>query len=247
MPTSQKFSVNKDFKNSQGGFTGILLIVGFFAILILLVMVIFLGKEALVQINRLQNKSVKVEAQSALVFISTTPTPPPAGEPTPAEIWKTYTNSNYNFELTYPKLGVIVGEEGHTEGECGSAVKEEQGRILVDSFFDIKIISWQDTIDDYLKQKGALNAYNFETILDSGADEGVEVLGLKSDVSYAVGYPPLRFITHIFKKGDKLFLVEDFHNSEYFGGCLNPRTLDPIQYAHIVKLEWDLKNSFKFL
>lgn len=231
----------KDFKNSQTGFTGILLIVGFFAILILLVVVIFLGKEAFVQVNRVQNQSAK-NVQTTNTALTPTPTPTP---------WKTYINNKYNFELTYPVKGVIAKEEGSKEGECGNFIKEEisgpEEKILVDSFFEIKIIPWEGILEDYLKQKGALNVYDFEQILDSGADEAVGVLGLKQDVSYAVGYPPLRFITHIFKKGDKLFLIQDFHNSENFGGCLSPKTLDPIKYAPIVNLEWDIKKSFKFL
>lgn len=223
----------------QKGFTGILLIVGFIVILILTGTVFLLGKEALVQVNRLQSKpSAKVETQPTLTPLSPTPT---------LSSWQTYNNTQYNFELTYPKKGVVVKEAGYEEGECGDSITETAEKIIVDSFFEIKIIPWQGSLDEYLQQKGALDAYDFEQILDSGADEGIEVLGLKQDVSYAVGYPPLRFISHLFKKGDKIFLVEDFHKSEYFGGCLNPKTLDPVKYAQFIDLKWDLNKSFKFL
>lgn len=224
----------------EKGFTGVLLIVGFLVILVLLVLVMFLGKVAWVQISKLQIVSPP-KAQP-------TPAPPPPITPSP---WKTYINNKYNFELAYPAKGITIKETEHQEGECGTYISEKSSggeeRILVDSFFEIKIISWEGTLEDYLRQKGAWDAYNFEQILNTGADEAVEVRGLKQEVSYAVGYPPLRFITRIFKKGEKLFLIQDFHNAEYFGGCLNPKVLDPVKYTNIVNLEWDLKKNFKFL
>ena len=79
--------------------------------------------------------------------------PTPTATPNP---WKTYTNNEYGFEITYPATGVILSEEGMQEGECGNAIKLDTNKsttntILVDNFFGVKVVEWDKTIADYMK------------------------------------------------------------------------------------------------
>src|SRR3989344_5063784 len=87
----------------------------------------------------------------------------PTPTPTPSS-WKTYKNNQYGFELIYPKEGVIVTDKGNIEGECGQSIKESGGKIDVDNFFQVKIMDWSGTIQDYLISKGAGKIYNTEVI-----------------------------------------------------------------------------------
>lgn len=161
--------------------------------------------------------------------------------------WKTYQNSQYGFELQYPAKGIVLGEKDNLAGGCGQSIKEQKGQILVDNFFEIKVIGGQKTVEDYLAGIGAKNQYNLESFITSGADEAVEVLGLKKGAEYAVGYPPLVYVTYIFRKGSNIFLIKDFLHSENIGGCINPKVLDPVKYPEFANKDWDLKKSFKFL
>lgn len=168
------------------------------------------------------------------------------GKKIEAAKWKTYQNSQFGFELTYPAYGIVLEEKDNTEGECGQSIKEQKGQILVDNFFEVKVMEGQKSVEDYLESVGARDQYNLESFPGLGADEAVEVLGLKKGAEYAVGYPPLVYVTHIFRKGDRIFLIKDFLHSENIGGCINPKVLDPVRYPQFDNKDWDLKRSFVF-
>lgn len=162
--------------------------------------------------------------------------------------WKRYQNSQYNFELKFPGRGIVLGEKDDLEGECGGAISEKsKGNILVDNFFEIKVAEGQETVENYLASIAAKDQYNLESFTAEGADEAVEVLGLKKGAEYAVGYPPLIYVTHIFRQGERIFLIKDFLHPENIGGCINPKVLDPVKYPKIANKDWNLKKSFKFI
>ncbi|MFH0937444.1 MAG: hypothetical protein V1808_04085 [Candidatus Daviesbacteria bacterium] len=174
------------------------------------------------------------------IFTQATPTPTPSP-------WKTYTNTKYNFEITYPRLGVIQGEKSLSEEECGKAIKESGSEILLDNFFKIKIVNFEGSLDGYLASVGAKNAYDVEVLANTGADEAVHLVGLKKGYEIAVGYPPLAYVENIYKAGSNIYLVQNFQNSNNIGGCLNPKILDPTKYGKYINLGWDSKTSLKFL
>ncbi|MDO8639087.1 MAG: hypothetical protein Q7R43_05930 [Candidatus Daviesbacteria bacterium] len=184
-----------------------------------------------------QPTSSSVISQVTSLKVSPTPTPSP---------WKTYKNDQYGFELTYPREGVLVTDKGNIEGECGNAIGEESGKINVDNFFQVKVIDWSGTIQDYLVSKGAGTIYNTEIIEGSRALEGLYLVGLKKDFEVAVGYPPLLYVKYLFKKGNNLILVSNYLHPTNLGGCINPDVIDPIKYKKYLDLGWDQKNSFKF-
>lgn len=170
--------------------------------------------------------------------------PTPTAPPSP---WKTYESKEHKFKITYPRLGVLWNEGNLSEGECGNSIKEEKGNILVDNFYIVKVVSWNDTLEGYLQSKGAANAYETEEIANSGADEAVKLLRLKPGFEIAVGYPTLSYVKAVFKKGDRIFLMQEIiHNPNNVGGCIQSAVLDPTKYPEIAKQTWDMTTSLKF-
>lgn len=220
--------------NSQKGYIPILIILG-----IVLVIAIAGGVYYYFQ-------------KSPKYFMGAIPTPPEVinqmriSTPTPSP-WKTYKNDKYGFELTYPREGVVLTDKGNIEGECGKAIIENNGKIDVDNFFQVKMIDWTGTIQDYLDSQRAGKIYNTEAITGTGADEGLYLVGLKKDFEVAVGYPPLLYVKYLFKKGNNLYIVSTFLHPENLGGCINPEVLDPVKYKKYIDQNWNQKNSFKFL
>lgn len=171
-----------------------------------------------------------------------------APSPTPS-IWNTFTDQEYGFEVTYPKVGVIVNEDGFTQGVCGNAIKTNQkgvNNIIIDNFFGIKIVPWEGSIAAYMKSQAAANKYNIQVINGSGADEAIALKGLKQNVEYARGYPPLAYVVALYKKGDNLFLMQTFQNPGNFGGCIDPSLADAALYPDIAKQKWNMVESLKF-
>lgn len=228
MPTSTLLSVN----NSKG----------FAALLLLPLLVVFL-----VSIGWVVKQNLKIDKQEPLVLATQLPTPTPIrSEPTPKPEWKTYTNDKYGFSLKYPASGMVLTEEGLIAGECGNAIKEEGKLIKVDNFFNIKIIENFATIDSYLVSVGAKTQYDTQTFTAPGADESIEVIGLKKGSEYAVGFPPLVYISHIYRKGDKIFLIKDLEHPTNLGGCSEWRFLDPVKHAHLKDIKWGQIKQLKF-
>lgn len=176
------------------------------------------------------------------------PTPKPTLNP-----FKVYTNSEYNFEITYPSTGLIQDGANQSVGECGNTIKQitpigkiYQDMYAVDNLYNLAIQSFDDSIKDYLTQNRALNIYNFSAIKGSNADEAIALDGLKKDVEFS-NFPPLAFVASIYKKDDNLFLIMTTQNPGNAGGCLRPDILNPVQYKDLVDLKWDYKRSLKFL
>lgn len=169
--------------------------------------------------------------------------------PTPSP-WKAYTNTQYGFQLTYPKEGMILSKDGYVKGECGQAIGEEKNQegetIKFDNFFEIRIVKWSRTIGDYLSFKGAKNIYDLKLTASSSAYQGIKLLGLKKGVEYAVGFPPLVYVNYIYQKGNHLYIFKDLEHPENLGGCINQIFLDPVKHAHFKNLKWDLDQSLKF-
>lgn len=172
--------------------------------------------------------------------------------PSPIETnWKTYTNPQYKIQFRYPAKGMIMGEDGYIEGDCGGYIEEKDDsqyhHIYFDNLMDIKVKNWSKTIEDYLVSIGASGQYDLENIPDSGATEAVKVVGLTRGKEYAVGFPPLIYINYIYQKGDVLLLLSDFQTpSVHPKGCTNPRVLDPVAHSHLRIKDWDISQSFKF-
>lgn len=229
---------------------------GFAAVCLTIFFLVVLGVGAvfLIVLNKTKVNVVtsKVGPASAVTSLPT---------PTPVPSWKTYTNSKYRFELTYPKEGMILKETGFEAGECGGAIKAggvQTGRIIsrfvsetiqVDDFFEILVLNWPKSVEEYILAIGAGDQYNLKLIEGSLAEEAVEVVGLKKGAEYAVGYPPLAYISHIYKKGGKLFLIKNLLHPQNLGGCVHPSLLDPVSHSHlkVKSSDWDLGKSWKFL
>lgn len=170
-------------------------------------------------------------------------------QPTPAP-WKTYQNEEYGFEVTYPATGLVVNEEGFTAGECGNAIKaaykNQKGNFAIDNFFIVKIVDSKLSLTDYLKQQKAANVYDTAVISNSGADAAIELKNLKAGVEYARGLPPLAFVVSLYKKDNKIFVLQNFQTPDNFGGCLIPSRVNPVDYPEIAAQAWDLPGSLKF-
>lgn len=165
--------------------------------------------------------------------------------------WKTYHNGQYNFDVRYPSTGVIAESDAFTKGECGNAIKVGDNKnavssIKLDNFFEIKIVNWDKSIDDYLKQQNSVNIYNIRIISNSGADESIALEGLKKGVEYARGFPPLAYVVALYRKNDKLFILQSFQTPNNFGGCLAPSNVNPADYPEITGQEWNMTESLKF-
>lgn len=166
--------------------------------------------------------------------------------PTPVNLLKTYKNTKYGFEFSYPARGIIQNDQNFQEGDCGNFIKETGNNIFVDNLFKIEIVNWSRTIDDYLIQRGAKNKYDFTPILNSNADEALEVTQIKKGLELvAVGYPPLMNILDIYKKGENIFLIEDLENKNN-GGCISPKEVDRAKFPNFANQNWGVKDSFKF-
>lgn len=235
----------------EKGFAHLLVLLGLLVILTIAT-VVYTQKNELIYLKIFPSKVTEVESVEAT---AQEPTP----TPTPLPLWKTYTNSKYSFQLTYPKEGMLWAEEAYQLGECGGVIKEgakQTNRILtsyvqeviaVDSFFEILALKGPNSIDEYIADIGGKGQYDLFSFEGTGADEAVEVVGLKKGAEYAVGYPPLTYISHIFRKGENLFLIKHFFNPSNLGGCVDPALLDPVAHSHLKIKDWDLKGSFKFI
>lgn len=161
--------------------------------------------------------------------------------------WKIYKNEEYGIEITYPRVGVVWTKGGLREGECGFAIKEESSLITLDNLYKLKAVSFTGSLEAYLTSQGAYRAYEIEDLIDSGADEAVRLVKLKPDFEVAVGYPPLAYVKAVFKKGEKIFLLQEIiHNPSNEGGCILPSVIDPTQFSDIAKQDWDIVTSLKF-
>lgn len=167
--------------------------------------------------------------------------------PAPTINLKSYKNTKYGFELSYPAKGIIQNGTDFSEGECGNVIKETGNNILVDNLFKIQVVDWTKTIDDYLVGKGAKKIYEIKPIIGSNADEAIEIAGIKKGLEVtSVGYPPLMNIPYIYKKGDNLFQIIYFLHASN-GGCINPKDLDHTKFPKFADQNWNVKDSFKFI
>lgn len=171
--------------------------------------------------------------------------------PAPFQELKTYTNTKYGFQLSYPQKGVIQTENGLSQGECGKEIKEiaedAGSRIMFDNIVSVQILSWTGSIEDYLISRGGKNIYNYEPVKGSGADEAIKLNGLKKGVEYAVGYPPLVFVNYIYRKNGWIFISSDFQAATNIGGCISSRATDPIKYPQISNQKWEFVKNFRFI
>lgn len=201
--------------------------------IVLLLFIIFTGLTGFL-VYSIQPKSESIIALAQIVK----PIPPPSS-------WKTYSDPA-GFTLTYPRVGVVVGEHAYILAECGNKIKTEGGILLVDNFYKIKTVDWTGTLDDYLIKAGAKNAYETKILEGSGADEAVELLRLKEGFEIAVGYPPLSFTKAVYKKGEKIYLMQTYNVVNNFGGCILPGIADPARFTDYHNLNWDITQSLKF-
>lgn len=220
----------------KNGFALIPLVLG----LVLIILVAVVGYFYWQSSQNVNVKGVANKKSTVSEIFKTAPTPTPSP-------WKTYENKDNNFQITYPRKGVTWNKQGYTEGECGLAIREEKGGVTLDNFYRVKVLPYQESLDEYLTSQRGKSAYEMEVIADSGADEATKLLRLKPDFEIAVGYPPLFYIKAVFKKGDRIYLLQEIvHNPTNEGGCVQPSVVDPTQYPDFAKQEWDLVKSIKF-
>ncbi|MDO8618443.1 MAG: hypothetical protein Q7R49_00700 [Candidatus Daviesbacteria bacterium] len=213
---------------------------GFAPVILIVFVATILGIGAFFILNQSQNKAqTKITPQTLVQKVLPTPTPSP---------WKTYLGEG--FEVIYPRAGVIVQDDGYIEGECGAQIKtdpKDKNILLFDNFFKLKEVTWDKTLDEYLISTRAKNAYEVESLDGSGADEAVQLLRLKEGFEVAVGYPPLAFTKAVFKKGEKVYLLQSFNTITNFGGCIMPTIVDPVKYPEVSKQTWDPLTNIKFI
>lgn len=211
---------------------------GFIAVLVILLLIAAAAITAFLLLSKPPTKVATPKQELVNVPIPT---------PTPLSPWKIYQGEGFSVE--YPRFGVIVQEDAYIEGECGSQIRldpKDQSALLIDNFFKIKTVSWEKTLEDYLIAMGAKNAYEIEALEGSGVDEAVRLLRLKEGFEIAVGYPPLAFTKTVFRKGEKVYLLQGFNTITNFGGCILPQIADPVKYPEISKQSWDFAASVKF-
>ncbi|MCL5783924.1 MAG: hypothetical protein M1142_01015 [Patescibacteria group bacterium] len=257
MPKKGFAPIKSEFVPIESGFTHLLILSAF-----LLLMMVG-GGIYFLKTNTGQNPQLAAQLDNITAKVNIAPpvnaqvaTPSPT--PTPI-LWKTYTNSKYQFQLTYPAQGMVLTKEGYREGECGQAIGEgtqQSNRIIpgpvqetikMDNFFEIVVLNWPGTIDQYLESLGVKNKYDIFSFSSSGADEAIQVIGLKPGKEYAIGYPPLAYVNYIYKKEDNLFLIKGLYDPENYGGCIAPSQLDPAAHDHLKIKNWDIKQSLQFI
>ncbi len=187
-------------------------------------------------------------------FMSQSPSPSPATKantptPTPKNYVETtnYINSKYGFQITYPLKGKVLTEKGIVDGACGNAIREISDQsikegIIFDNFFKVVIVDWEKSINDYIKEKNATNLYLLTTIATSSAEaDEAFMIKLKDDwQSYTTSLkPPLSDTINIYKKGNKIFLLNAVSDNINVNGCISPN-------ASFAREFWGLKN-FKFV
>lgn len=212
-------------------------------IILIILLLILIPTSLFLKLNT--KEEIKTQTKKPIIKVSPSPRPDPK-----ADNFKTYVNTKFGFEFKYPAKGVIQKEKETAEGECGDSIKENADGILVDNFFQIKIMDWQGTIDDYLIQIGARNKYELETIEASNADEAIKVISIKKGLELSsIGFPPLMYVSNIYKKDTNLFIImHKTHPPEpiNLNGCLNPKDLDFTKYPQYANQIWDVAASFKF-
>lgn len=167
--------------------------------------------------------------------------------------WKTYTNTKYGFQVTYPAKGMIFDGNNRYPGICGNGIKYDPyftpgnsyvDEILIDNFFGIRVVDWAQSIDNYVKQQDPNKFYNITPITaDTNADEAIIVkikpeieqndLGATDNITN-INEPGFVLDYSIYKKGNKLFIIHGFQNLGNPGGCVSS------------SIDWDKSRSLRF-
>ncbi len=149
--------------------------------------------------------------------------------------WKTYTNSQYGFQITYPSEGIVMSNGcfgldskqcTYNLNTCGNDIHfDDQYQpvndrlLVVDNFFSVWITPISMSLSDYIKQMDPQQVYVYQTITGSNADEAVQIIGLKPSVQLN-GPPPFPYIFSLYKKGNDLFSIRKLQNDGGVGGCV---------------------------
>lgn len=187
-------------------------------------------------------------------FMSKSPSPSPTKKvntptPTPYNYIETgiYINPKYGFKITFPLKGKVITGKGIVNGQCGGAIREISDQnikegVIFDNFFKVVIVDWNKSINDYIKEINADNLYSLDTIATSSAqaDDAVTIKLKDNWQSYTTSLkPPLSDTVNIYKKGNKIFLLNAISDNLNINGCISPN-------ANFVKDFWGLTN-FEFV
>jgi len=202
---------------------------------IIVIQILFLAAK-----NSTSTKKTVLPPQTAKIV-----TPTPAQKNTLET--KSYTNLKYGFQVTYPAQGQVLTDRGIVSGQCGNAIREVSDQytkegILIDNFFEVVILDWYQSVNEYLKSQNAGNFYNLNLIATSSAqaDEAYNLV-LKNNWQSLTSSPtpPLPNTINIYKKGNKIFLLNALYENVSLGGCINPDN-------NFVRNFWGSDN-FKFI
>lgn len=215
---------------------------GFSFVWIVLLLVLVAVSVATYFIFKVEETKVTQARQAS---IKNSPSPYPSPSP-----WKVYTDEINSFSITYPRTGVVLNQDEKNKGECGNSIIADSGintdNVLVDNFFEIRVIKWNGSIEDYMKSQGATKAYDTHKVEGTNAQEALALDGLAKGVEYARGYPPLMYVKALYLDQGKLYLMKTVQNPVNFGGCIPPHMADPSQYPDITRTKWDMTSSIKF-
>lgn len=156
-----------------------------------------------------------------------------------------YTNDKYRFTLEYPKVGL---DHQNNLIDCGKFISENNtlfapdNSLIIDNIAIIEVAAWSKSIEDYISSQGAAGIYNTSKILSSGADDGVKIDGLKTPWS-GEGYAPLGYVSDIYQRDGKLFLVQNQQNFMN-DGCIAPKDLSAAPSS--VDRTWRIEDHLRF-
>ncbi len=188
----------------------------------------------------INNKTSKAQySQTTRDHYSTTPSPENKN-------FNTYKNDKYNFSINYPLKSL---DPGGSVISCGGFIKDNDATmfppdetVVLDNIATVRILSWDKSINQYIKSQSAEDLYNLEKIMNSGADEAIAVNGLKSAWA-GPGYSPMGYVLDLYKKDGKLFLVMA-HQNFLNAGCINPEDISG-NFQGVDKT-WRIEDHFRF-
>jgi hypothetical protein len=157
----------------------------------------------------------------------------------------TYTNTKYGLTLEYPTKGL---DPQDNIINCGKYISSDttmfspNETITIDNIAIIQTVNSSKSIDEYINSQGASGLYNTIKITSSGAEDAIKIDGFKKDWA-GEGYAPMGYVSDIYKKDGKLFLImlqQNFLNN----GCISPKDLN--NTPSFIDKTWKIEDHLRF-